>query len=483
MWHTLIIREIKDTLLNTSAMVLVFLCVLIIPLGLYVNCQEFEGRWEDFLREHQDYRSRYADRIAHNVGARGFRPPSPLSIFCSGVDFILPDQVVTSRSGLFRSTKEPVTDSPHTLLLGRVDYTYSMTFVVSLAALTFTFGCISTEKERGTLSLLNAYPLPRAVLLSCKVIGRYAALLVPLVVAIVVGLVVVDQSSFVSLGDPAVGLAILVIFIVTLLFVFCMVCLGVCVSACTHQSINSMVIAFMVWTVMILGIPRLSPMMAKALYPIDSSTTLRMKKKLAVEDHEKAYVKARETLMEACFSECGAPEEDMRRSPPGTEEGKKAVLLYDQRVVPILETHQKRMAAQISQLEQDYSNNKNVQNRIALALARLSPATSFTCILATVCGTGIDAPDNFNRNAQRFQDQVTHEIYDQVILRQYKGLTRFLYAEGFNSDNMKLPDMTYAYPTLTESLQKSWLDILLLALYTLLYFGIALVRFNQYDVR
>jgi len=43
--------------------------------------------------------------------------------------------------------------------------------------------------------------------------------------------------------------------------------------------------------------------------------------------------------------------------------------------------------------------------------------------------------------------------------------------------------MTYTYPTLSESLQRSWLDIFLLGLCAVLYFGIALVRFNRYDVR
>jgi ABC-type transport system involved in multi-copper enzyme maturation permease subunit len=483
MWHTLIIKEIKQTFLETSSVVLTLLCLLIIPLALYVSTKDYENRRESYLSERQAYRSRHEKDVGAYVEVHGFRPPAPLSIFCSGVTPLIPDEVVTSRSGLYRSIKETTTDSPHALLLGKLDYTYCLTYVVSLAALIFTFGCISMEKESGSLSLVTANSVPRSVLLLSKVIGRYIAFIVPLLLSVTLGLVIINHSPLISIFSVEMIPTIGVIVCVSLLFVLCLMCLGICVSTWTHYSINSMVVVFLVWTVMILAIPKLSPRIARALYPIDSSTTFRIKRTMLAEDQDNAFVKAREALMDACFLECGAPKEDMNRIPVQTDEGKRALQLYDERIIPLSQDHLRQKAKILKQLDQDYMNQQKAQNRLALGLARLSPVTCFTCTVSELCKTGMHEPDNFNDNAQRFQDQVKKAIYDQYTLRQYGGLTTYIYPEGFNGDLIKVPEMSYHYPRLAQSLERVGLDILLLALYMVLFCGVGLIKMNRYDVR
>lgn len=483
MWHTLIIKEIKQTFLETSSVVLTLLCLLIIPLALYVSTKDYESRRESYLSERQDYRSRHEKDVGFNVGVHGFRPPAPLSIFCGGVTPLVPDKVVTSRSGLYQSVKETATDNPHALLLGKVDYTYCLTYVVSLAALAFTFGCISMEKESGSLSLVTSNSVPRSVLLLSKVIGRYIAFIVPLLLSVTLGLVMINHSPLISVFSVEMMLTIGIIVCVSLLFVLCLMCLGICVSTLTHYSINSMVVVFLVWTVMILAIPKLSPRIARALYPIDSSTTFRIKRTMIAEDRDNAFVKAREALMEACFLECGAPKEDMNRIPVQTDEGKRALQLYDERIVSLSQDHLRQKAKILKQLDQDYINQQKAQNRLALGLARLSPVTCFTCTVSELCKTGMHEPDNFNGNAQRFQDQVKKAIYDQYPLREYRGLTTYIYPEGFNRDLIKVPEMSYRYPRLAQSLERVGPDILLLALYIVLFCGVGLIKMNRYDVR
>ncbi|MFC1604764.1 ABC transporter permease [Planctomycetota bacterium] len=483
MWHTLIIKEIKQTFLETSSVVLTLLCLLIIPLALYVGTKDYESRRQSYLSEYQAYRSRNEKNVGAHVGVHGFRPPAPLSIFCGGVTPLVPDKVVTSRSGLYRPIKETTTDSPHALLLGKVDYTYCLTYVVSLAALTFTFGCISMEKESGSLSLVTANSIPRSVLLLSKVIGRYIAFIVPLLLSVTLGLVIINHSPLISVFSVEMMSTIGVIVCVSLLFVLCLMCLGICVSTWTHYSINSMVVVFLVWTVMILAIPKLSPRIARVLYPIDSSTTFRIKRTMLAEDQHNAFVKAREALKEACFAECGAPKKDLLILPPQTEEGKKAIELYDQRIIPLSQNYQNQKARKLKQLDQDYMNQQKAQNRLALGLARLSPVTCFICTVSELCRTGMHEPDNFNDNAQRFQDQVKKAIYDQYTLREYKGSIMYIYPEGFNRDLIKVPEMSYRYPRLAQSLERVGLDILLLAIYIVLFCGVGLIKMNRYDVR
>ena len=55
--------------------------------------------------------------------------------------------------------------------------------------------------------------------------------------------------------------------------------------------------------------------------------------------------------------------------------------------------------------------------------------------------------------------------------------------DGFNESEAVVPDMQYQYTTLAETLQASWPDLALLFLFNLVFFALAFVRFNKYDVR
>jgi ABC-type transport system involved in multi-copper enzyme maturation permease subunit len=43
--------------------------------------------------------------------------------------------------------------------------------------------------------------------------------------------------------------------------------------------------------------------------------------------------------------------------------------------------------------------------------------------------------------------------------------------------------MEYRYTTITQALQASWPDLILLFVFNLVFFALAFVRFNKYDVR
>src|SRR3972149_2335270 len=166
----LIRKEIAETVFDLRFVVAALLFVVLIPLGMYVNCKDYERRLASFSTEHAAYRDKYAKGVSADTEAQGFRPPSVLSIFASGVDSVMPDRVVTSPSGLFRSVEDPSHEGPHSHLFGKADFLFNVAFVVSLAALIFTFSSVSGEKEAGTLRLMIAHSVPRGQVLLGKVL-------------------------------------------------------------------------------------------------------------------------------------------------------------------------------------------------------------------------------------------------------------------------------------------------------------------------
>jgi ABC-type transport system involved in multi-copper enzyme maturation permease subunit len=483
MLWTLVKKEITTAILDLRFWVAALLCVVLIPLGIYVNRKDYERRLAGYQAKHQEYRQRHGKGVYPYTEAQAFRPPSVMSIFASGIDPFMPDKVVTMRSGLFRTVKELSVDNPYSLLIGKVDFLFNVVFIVSLAALIFTFNAFSGEREMGTLRLMIANSVPRSRILLAKLLGNYVALLIPFVISLLMALLILDASPDVSILSPRVWPFLLVIIGATFLFMLCMVSLGLCISALTGYSTDSIVLAFFVWAVFVLGVPKVSPMIADILYPVESADVFDSNKRLIAEEIDNEFSDEREELKEQCFDEYAVPESDRRWSSPRTEAGKKAIDRFDREILSIDEEYQKRLAETLGRIERDYRRRRHVRFSIAMNLSRISPTCSYTYIVSELSGTGVTEPENFTKNAQRYQDQVKHAVYDKIIVKRRGHGHKFEYPNEFNPMEALLPEMTYTYPTLTQALQASRFDMILLGLFTILFYALTFMKLNTYDVR
>ena len=132
MFGALVGKEITETVLGLRFTVATLLCVVLIPLGMYVSREDYERRLASYQRQYQTYRQRYGmpSEVLSRAEAQGFRPPSVLSIFASGLGPFVPDKVFTSPSGFFRTAKEPGIDNPQSLLFGKADFLFNVMFII-----------------------------------------------------------------------------------------------------------------------------------------------------------------------------------------------------------------------------------------------------------------------------------------------------------------------------------------------------------------
>jgi ABC-type transport system involved in multi-copper enzyme maturation permease subunit len=502
---TLIAKEIFETVLDLRFVVATLLCVVLIPLGMYVSRKDYEQRLAAYQQEHDTYRQHHGTPKPPVTGqeeAQGFRPPSVLSIFASGLDPFLPDKVATSYTGLFRTLKEAGTGNPQSLLFGKADLLFNVTFIVSLVALIFTFNCISGERERGTLRLMIANAVPRSRILLSKVIGKYVALLAPFLLSVLIALLVLGGSTVIPIGSPQVWLTVLVILAATLLFLLGMVCLGVCISTFTRHSMGSIMLLFLVWAMFLFGVPKVSPMLAEILYPTESASFIDFTKRMTKDEIERESQKTeRETIdvrhkaeLEAVLGEheVGLTAREIIRleisgrevtldDPKMNDRLRELTAKYAPERAQLVKDCQTRIAAELKKIEEDYQNKRAVQFFAAMNLARLSPVSCYTYVISGLCATGVTEPDNFVTNARRFQGQMEQAFYGKAIWRlgQNQG-----FAKEFDpSKPPAFPDMVYHYPGLKEAMEVHWADMLLLGVFDVLFFSLAFMRFNKYDVR
>jgi len=482
----LIKKEIVATVLDLRFIIASLLFLILIPLGMYVSRKEYEQRLANYRLEHQMYRQKYGKEVSSEVEVQGFRPPSMVSIFAAGLDRYIPDKVITSRSGLFRTAKGVPGNSP-SLLFGRMDLFFNMCFVASLVALAFTFNSISGEKEAGTLGLMLSNPVSRSHILLSKIIGTYVSLLIPLAMSLLIASIILELSQDISILLPQLYPSFLIILGVTLVYLLTMVTLGVLISGTTQKPIISMTVSLFVWVIIVLALPKVSTMLARIIYPVEAEQVVNLRKYMTLDDLQETYEQKSKdihkkyphlswNLIMKYYWEKDDIEENLGLLPAKLQ----SVVPLDEELTAHLKGHEVQINNEIGQIVQNHKNKMNMQNAIAMYISRLSPACCYSYLVSGLSNTGTGEYDKFMENAQKFQYLVKKTIYDNYFSRVYKGGSS---GHIIHRPPETLPDMQYRYLSLTEILEAGLIDVILSIVFTFLFFTLAFVTFNRYDVR
>jgi hypothetical protein len=119
-----------------------------------------------------------------------------------------------------------------------------------------------------------------------------------------------------------------------------------------------------------------------------------------------------------------------------------------------------------------------------MTISRLSPACCYSYLISGLSNTGPGEYDKLMENAEKFQDQVKTAIYDKYQRRIWKiGHTTTFGGTRLEKFPDMVPDMNYRYSSLMEALEAGLVDVILSIFFAFLFFTLAFVTFNRYDVR
>ena len=483
-FKTLLIREIQGAIIDFRFWVVLALCVSIIPLSFYVSVKNYSQQLSDYQQEVQSYRDRTGS-VSFNMTAEGVRPPSPLSIFSQGLGNKIPYKVKTSRTGDYKiEYAQP--DSKQDLS-GNIDFAFIVSFVLSILAVVFTFSCISGDKESGVLKLIFSNPVMRRKLLMAKLIGNYIVFLAPFIVSLLMALLIVYVSGIIPIFSKELLLPVLIMFGLSLLFLLAMFNLGLWISALTRNSILSINVLLLVWIVLGLVIPKLSPIISAVIYPVESSGVIEAKKTLFRLDVEKEQRKEESDLYENLRAQI-YPESSGVASGSGMGEGWTNLNnAFDEQVKPVREKYEQQITSEVERITNDYIMRSNKQNNLVKRLSLLSPVNSINKLLAEFSATGNSEVEYFTQQAIQFQSFVKQEVYDKFEYKIYHtkgGSTSYVEYLGGETGDIPVPMFdNYRHVSLTKVFQQNWVDIALLGFYCLLFFVCGFVSFLRFDVR
>ncbi len=490
MFVTILLKEIQETVYNFRFLVATLLCLILVPLGMFVSLKDYQGRLDEYQRELRLYLEQSEGNLRKSFVAYGFRPPSPLSIFSHGFGENLPHKAIIEDDVPLKLEYKVVNENSFSSLFGKIDFVYIVSYFVSLTALIFTFGSIASEKESGTIRLVMSNSLPRWKVILAKLIGNYFVFTASFILALLISSLMLSTSPVFDLFSKELLTAFAIILLVTLLFIFMMFNLGIWISTITRNSISSMVILLFVWFVLSLVVPKISPMVAQIIYPIKSQQQIFDEIAIVRQNLDEELKATEIELYARELAAFNANVNYRNRSEDDEARRRQAMEAYDAAIAPHLEEHKERVGSEIAKIEALYDKNKNIQMAIAMNISRLSPVSCYTYIISEFASTGIAERKKFLEYSRRFQSTINRELYNNYVTRVYRtenstssyGDVR----DGYDYDTLKnlpVPVLDYKRVTVIEALKVIWIDIVLLCFFSILFFALSFVGFLKYDVR
>ena len=486
MLKTLIEKEFKVVLLSPRFLGIFAMASILILLSIGVGIREYlafgraQAAAEQLLKEEQAQATSWM-----GFPNRVFRQPDPLQIFAGGIHNDVGRLSSVSARAETKLQQSIYSDDPILAIFRFLDLTFIIQVVLSLFAILLTYDAISGEREQGTLQLAFANSVPRANYLVAKFVGTWLGLVVPLLVPLLLGLLVVVMMDVPMDGDHWGRLGTL-LAAGGLYFTF-FIALGLAVSALTRHSSTSFLVLLVGWILLVLVIPRAGVLAAVEMVPVPSVAELDSRKegfeRRQWEEHRRGIMtkwRDRQAEINAVPKEEREQFEDMKTWDWMEEDEKERQRLQEQ----ITENSRR--------LNEEVRGLKARQQRVGLALSRISPASAFQLVALEVGGTGLGLNDRYFDSIEEYRTRFGRYVEKQggntFSIRIGHGDEDDAAGGGMGDQGkpLDLQEMPrYQAPLLSagEVIAPTLPDLGLMAVLVIGCFAIAFTAFLRYDVR
>lgn len=336
-------------------------------------------------------------------------------------------------------------------LFASPDITYIVNVVISLIALFFAFDAVCGERENGTLKLILVNSVPRDSLLLGKWIGGFAVLSAPLVLGFVAGIVVSLVLTKVSFSWEAL-LRLAAVGGTSLLYVAVFFSLGLLLSTSSAKSSTSLILCLFIWVIWVLAVPNIVPILARYMAGSPSRGALSGERQAIEQDIWPA----------------------VRRKMDDVKDEKERNQLWTEAAEEV----QRKWELALS----EYQRRVYRQAALAQVMSRISPSASYVYATTSLAATGVEDYKLFDGYLQTFKDEYDRSV--NALIAGSEGSSRSSSGSSRSSggfDVSQLPEFDYQSSPPGKSVQRSMLDFGLLAVWNILFFLGAFLKFARYE--
>ncbi|MDP2915982.1 MAG: ABC transporter permease subunit [Candidatus Aminicenantes bacterium] len=481
MLKTIIRKELLENIFSFRFPLFAVLCLVLIPLGMYVNQAHLEKKIRDYQEQDRLAADAFtkitmADVMAGKVAVRAFRPPVRLSVFAQGFESVLPQYYEFTQDG-FTPGEAASGDESLASAQGKIDFVFLVQMVLSLIALLFASDVIAGEKEAGTLRAILANNLPRDSVLFGKIWGGFLALWGPFTVAFLLGLIVLLAVGFPVFGGNS-PVRILTLFFAASFFLLVYFVIGCMISSSFGKSRTALVVILLVWVSFQLIVPKLGDMIADLVRPIRTETEVSLAKSLLAKSLDDEM--ARELGRQYTLLFPNGESIPKKGAPPTPEQTKWSALEPE-----IEKNARSNKARQLGRIDETYRQEKRTRNSLASNLSVLSPSAAFGRLLADICGTGEIERTKYMEAVQAYQGTLEKAVFSKVTKRVMilpGGGTRMNFATDREALKAQ-PKFSISSATPGEAFSSNLSSLASLLFWLIASFAAAYIRFRTYDVR
>lgn len=463
-------KELRDSIGSAKFAVTFGVCSVLLLLSFYAGARNYRtglAQHEAAKRENLRQMEGLTDWFSVQQ-TRIFLPPQPLAAIVSGISNDIGRTTEVHGRGELTAEDSRFGEDPIFAVFRFLDLEFMFQIVLSLLAIVFAYDAVAGEKERGTLRLTFAHPVPRDTFILGKLIGSFLGLAVPLLVPILIGCAILPLAGVPMAPDDWVRLTVVIGAGLLCMGIF--LSLSVFVSATTQRASTSFLMLLTVWILSVLIIPRASVLLAGRAVDVPSVDDLTSQK---------------QRLSAQLWSE---DRKQMAAFKPTEKQPDKIMEEFNKMMQSLADERERKMNEFAARLNEDRANRQAVQARVAFGIARLSPASVLSLAVTALAGTSPELQ-------QRYKDEAT--TYQQsfaAFIKQKTGMVpggRMMVMRNISDEKEKpkpidvteLPEFRYVPPGFRDVAGAALPDLGLLVFFNLVFFAGGYGAFMRYDVR
>jgi ABC-type transport system involved in multi-copper enzyme maturation permease subunit len=487
MLKTIIAREFSNNILNLRFIIGLVLCIIVTIACIMILAHDYQQELADYNRRvnlQDEFLSNYATMgrmfrmIPHQKPPERFRP---LIIGISG-----------------NENSKSFDDNPLPILFPHLDFLFIVTIIMSLLAVLFSYDAVTGERQRGTLRLVVSNSISRTKVLFGKFVGGTASLLIPFVLALLVGLLYNNLNPNIQWdGSAWAEFGLLTAASITFITLFYL--LGLMVSTFSRYPATSILNCLFLWVLLILVIPNVCPYISAQLRRVPSIRETRRQAEEIRQACREVRRQRRKEIVNKFRGDYGGLFSKLESlgfgrildDEIGHKEKVEALAAADPEFKAMVDAFRRELGQATSEfrdtvrqeedkLSGDRSKKAAAQTRLAKNLACISPFANFVYVARGLTGTGLRSLEYFNQvkgeYRKRFWRHVSKKERDAEKNDPTFGGNSFL-------DLGDYPRFVFKEESLRGKLNAVLRYWGILVLFNVVFFVAAFAGFMRYDVR
>ena len=385
------------------------ICVVLMIVFMPVLVNDYQQRLQDY---NQNIAANDAIlrsvKVYKNITPTVYRRPSVLSVFSEGLEKRLGNSAKIEYESVPQINMTITEDNPFLSIFPSLDVSLIFKIVLSLLVLLFAYDAISGEREQGTLKLIMSSDLPRYHFLLGKILAGLITLTVPITIAFIIGLLILEFSPMVDLtGSDWVRIGL--IYIGSLIFISAMYNIGLLFSALAKESAVSLMLALLFWVVSVIVVPNASVRFAAQIQPLQSREKIEGEITSTI-DNFRAIERPKMRQQTAGMSRGWV---SMREGAFGryyVSLIERSEVEYRLKRYYLDNSYLMKCADKTWEIEHDYLNDLLKQKKLVDNISRISPISLYGSVVSAISGSDLASFQSFIDGARAYRNQVFEYI-------------------------------------------------------------------------